>query len=131
MKLTFANGSELDVLGVHGRTVIYEGIQRDSLIFLMDPNAVSLEDAMGAFTESACKTMQLTDDKGNMFVHEHYTIRVEVGQGYKDYALTGGVSGQDMEQMTYVRMARSTLAERQLQAQQEAIDALVLSALEG
>lgn len=130
MKITFANGAELPVLGVHGRVVTHNGVQRDSLLIMMSPDAVTLEQALAAFSEDACGTIWLTDADGT-YVHEHYTIRLEAGQGYKDYALTGGVNTNDPAQCVYVRMARSTLAERQLQSQQESIDALLVAALEG
>ena len=130
MKITLENGAELEVLGVHGQTVLHEGVQRDSLTVLMDPEVVDLEQALAAFAPSACGTITLTDDDGT-YVHEHYTIRLEAGMGYKDYALSHGSTTGDRKQVVYVRMARSTLAERTLQSQQDALDALVLAALEG
>lgn len=134
MTLTFEDGTVLPVLGVHGRTMNYEGVLRDSLLFLMDPEKVSLETALEAFTPERCGAVQLmdeTDRRREVFVHEHYTIRVEVGQGCKDFALSGSVTELEQTPAVYVRMAQSTQAERQLQAQQEALDALLVSVLEG
>ena len=54
-----------------------------------------------------------------------------MGQGCKDFALSGSVTELEQVPAVYVRMAQSTQAERQLQAQQETLDALVVSALEG
>ena len=134
MTLTFKDGTTLPLLGVHGRTMNYEGVLRDSLLFLMDPAEVSLEQALAAFTPERCGAIQLmdeTDRRREVFVHEHYTIRVEVGQGCKDFALSGSVTESEQIPAVYVRMAQSTQAERQMQAQQETLDALVVSALEG
>ncbi len=133
MTLTFKDGSTLPLLGVHGRTMNYEGVLRDSLLFLMNPEKVSLEQAMEAFTPERCESIQLmdeTDRREEVFVHEHYAIRVEVGQGFKDFALSGSVTEIEQTPAIYVRMAQSTQAERQLQAQQEMLDALVIHALE-
>ena len=134
MTLTLKDGTTLPLLGVHGRTMNYEGVLRDSLLFLMDPEKISLEQAMEALTPGQCAEIRLmdeTDRRQEVFVHEHYTIRVEVGQGCKDFALSGSVTELEQVPAVYVRMAQSTQAERQLQAQQETLDALVVSALEG
>ena len=100
----------------------------------MDPEKVSLEQALAAFTPERCGAIQLmdeTDRRREVVVHEHYAIRVEVGQGCKDFALSGSVTESEQIPAVYVRMAQSTQAERQMQAQQETLDALVVSALEG
>lgn len=134
MTLIFKDGTTLPVLGVHGRTMNYEGVLRDSLLFLMDPEKVSLETVLETFTPERCAAIQLmdeTDRRQEVFVHEHYTIRVEVGQGCKDFALSGSVTELEQVPAVYVRMARSTQAERQMQEQQETLDALLVSVLEG
>ena len=61
MKILLENGAELEVLGVHGQTVLHEGVQRDSLVVLMDPEVVDLDQALAAFAPSACGTITLTD----------------------------------------------------------------------
>lgn len=129
MEIKLSNGAQLNALGVHGRKVNYQGVQRDCLIILIDPQTVTVEQVCAAFTEENCRSIEIADSDGT-YIHEHYTIRVEVGQGYKDMALTGGVSGNDMTQVVYVRMAQSTLAEREIQQQREVIDQLIVSALE-
>lgn len=133
MTVTFQDGTSLPLLGVHGRPVNYEGVQRDSLLFLMDPERVPIQAAMEAFTPENCQAVTLAAEDGahpEAFVHENYTIRVEVGQGSRDYALSGSVTELKQIPAVYVRMARSTLAERTLQAQQEILDSLVVAALE-
>lgn len=49
MKIKLANHAELDALGVHGQHTFYQGVNRDCLIFLFDPAAVSLETVCAAF----------------------------------------------------------------------------------
>ena len=133
MTVTFQDGTSLPLLGVHGRPINYEGVMRGSLLFLMDPEKVPIQSAMEVFTPENCKAITLisgSSEREESFVHENYTIRVEVGQGCKDYALSGSVTELKQIPAVYVRMARSTLAERTLQAQQEILDSLVVAALE-
>ena len=131
MKVTLSNGKELEALGVHGRNISYQGVQRDSLIFLFEIDIESLTDAMTDFTAENCKVVTLESDDGEQFIHEHYTIRTELGYGFKDLVLTGGISGKDDTKVVYVRMAQTTLLERTVENQQEAIDNLIVAALEG
>ena len=69
MKITFANGAELPILGVNGRVVTHNGVQRDSLLIMMSPDAVTLEQALAAFSEDACTQLWLTDTDST-YVHE-------------------------------------------------------------
>lgn len=131
MKVILSNGREIEALGVHGRNISYQGVQRDSLIFLFEIENESLTDAMTDFTAENCSKIMLTNEDEEQFIHEHYTIRTELGYGYKDLVLTGGVSGNDNTKVVYVRMAQTTLMERTVESQQEAIDSLIISALEG
>ena len=131
MKVILSNGKELEAKGVHGRSIMYQGVQRDSLIFLFDAESESLTDAMTDFTAENCAAITLEGDDGEQFIHEHYTIRTELGYGYKELVLTGGVSGNDDSKVVYVRMAQTTLLERMVESQQEAIDNLIAAALEG
>ena len=131
MKVTLSNGKEIEALGVHGRNISYQGVQRDSLLFLFEIDNESLTDAMTDFTAENCKVVTLESDDGEQFIHEHYTIRTELGYGFKDLVLTGGVSGKDDTKVVYVRMAQTTLLERTVENQQEAIDNLIVAALEG
>jgi len=129
MKVKISNGSEFEALGVHGRNVYYQGVSRDCLIFLFDPDTVTLESVRSAFTADNCLSIEVTDGSGT-YIHENYTLRLELGEGYISHILDGSV-GQDTAQCIYVRMAQTTLAERKLLQQQAAIEALVVAALEG
>jgi len=128
VKIKLTDGTELEALGVHGRNVYYQGVGRDCLIFLFEPT-VGLDSVRSAFTAGNCQSIEVSDDKG-AYIHENYTLRIELGEGFISHVLEGSV-GQDTRQCVYVKIAQTTLAERQLQEQQAAIDALVVAALEG
>ncbi len=129
MNVKLADGKEFKALGVQGRNTYYQGVSRDCLIFLFDPEAVSYAEVCADFTESNCAAIEVSDDNGK-YLHENYTIRIETGEGLISYVLEGSV-GQDTRECVFVKMAQSTLTERKILEQQAVIDALVVSALEG
>ncbi len=129
MKVKLADGRELEALGVHGRNTYYQGVSRDCLIFLFDPETVSYAEAREKFTESNCAAIEVSDDN-RTYLYENYTMRIEMGEGIKSHVIEGSV-GQDTSKCVFVKMAQSTLAERKILEQQAAIDALVAAALEG
>jgi len=126
--ITLTDGVEREVVGVHGQSTFYQGVSRDSLLFLFAPET-DLNELLRVFTPENCRQICIKDGKDS-YIHENYTIRIEVGTGYQEQVLNGNV-GQDMTQCAFVRMAQSTLAERQLLEQRETLDALVVAALEG
>ncbi len=129
MNVKLADGKEFEVLGVHGRNMYYQGVSRDCLIFLFDPEAVSYAEARELFTENNCTAIEVSDGNG-VYLHENYTMRIETGEGFISHILDGSV-GQDTRKCVFVKMAQSTLTERKILEQQAAIDALVVAALEG
>jgi len=135
MTVTLSNGEQLRCLGVHGGPLTYQGVTRDCLTFLFDPGEISVEQLLAKFTAENCAAIILTDGtdgETTSAVHEHYTIRVGAGVGYKDLVCRG-MSGTEIrdEQLTaYVSMAQRTLSERMLMEQRNAVDALIVSALE-
>ena len=129
MIVKLKNGFTISVLGVHGQNCFYQGVNRDCLIFLFDPSVVSLSDLAQAFTAENCQTISIEEEE-NCFLHENYTIRLAIGQGFQAEAL-GNQIGKDDRQCVFVKMAQSTLAERQILQQQETLDALLIATLEG
>lgn len=125
------NGRTLSCEGVYANPVTYLGITRDALTFVFDPEKTGLEELLEQFTPENCAAVTITDND-ETYIHEHYTVRVGAGVGCKDLALRGGMAGnvQDTQPLAWVTMAQSTPAERQMQAQQVAIDALLVAALE-
>ena len=135
MTVTLSNGEQLHCIGVHGSPVTYQGVTRDCLTFLFDPEEITVAQLLEKFTAENCKTVRLldeTDGSAREAVHENYTIRIGAGVGMRDLARRG-MSGTEVreEQPTgYVSMAQSTLAERMLLEQQKAIAAIIVSSLE-
>lgn len=127
MNLTFRNGQRMDCLGVHGSSVTYQGVTRDCLTFLF-PAETELAALLELFTPENCAAVTL-EDGGSAAVHEHYTIRTSAGTGFRDAAIGSGI--RDGAQACWVSMAQSTMAERMLLSQQEAIDCLLTASLEG
>lgn len=124
------NGTVFEILGVHGRSSLFQGVSRDCLTFLFDPARVSLPDLLDAFQPQNCAQIIVADDDGE-YLHEHYTIRLEAGTGLQEQILGLGSAGETSTSCHFVKMCQSTLAERELLAQREQIDALLVAALEG
>lgn len=129
--LKLSDGTTLVCEGVYGIPVIYQGVQRDSLTFAFDPEAVTVDRLLELFTAENCEALIL-EDGAEIHVHEHYTIRAGAGVSCRDLAQRGVSGGpiQDTRSTAWVTMVQSTLEERTLQDQQAAINALVVAALE-
>lgn len=131
MKITFANGKSVNCVGVVGQQTQYQGTQRDSLTFLFDKSR-SVSGLASLFTPEACTSIMLTDDDGNEYLHEHYTLRLAAGNGAKGLALGFGVTDDEAaQQVSYVRMAQTTLGERAIEKLREETDDLIVAVLEG
>ena len=130
-EIRFSNGETLSCAGVYANPVTYLGVTRDALTFAFDPDLVSLDDLLRLTTPNNCAAITIADGD-NLYLHEHYTIRIGTGVSCRDIALRGGMAGpvQATQPMSWVTMAQSTPAERQLRDQQDALDALVTAALE-
>lgn len=129
MKLIFNNLSELESLGVHSKSIVYQGVDREMYLFLFELDKYSLEELLNTFTEENCKSIVIIDDEENQFVHENFTLRIAAGIDHLEH-LIGRFSSSDTTQVAFVKMAQTTLSERTLQTQQDAINKIVLSMLE-
>lgn len=128
MIIKLNNGDVFDCLGVHGGKVTYQGVDRDSLIFLFDGNT-NLEELSSSFSSENMKSIVLFDSDGGENLHENYTIRVNCGKGRKDSILGYGIEDETM--IVWVTMAQSTVSERLVLEQQQILDMLIVSSLEG
>ena len=133
IEIRLSNGATFVSEGVHANPVTYLGTTRDALTFTFDPETVGVDELLGQFTQKNCAAVTIADADGECFVHEHYTIRIGAGVSCRDLVVRSTVGGavQETRPLAWVTMARSTEAERTLQAQQETIDALLVAALEG
>lgn len=130
MIVKLADGTELECLRADGRQVEYQGTVRDCLIFLFD-ETVSLAQIESAFTVENCRRLELCEDD-NIFVHEDYTLRIAYGRSYKETVIhNNSVVKENDDAVNYVKMVQTTMAERQLEQQQEVLDALLVAQLEG
>lgn len=127
--ITLSNRVQLSTIGVTAGPVTYQGVSRDCLTFLFDPESVSIQNLMELFSPENCSAVTITDDSGS-FEHEHYTIRTGVGVSCFDLAARGMIGGavQQTQPTAWVSMAQSTETERAIQSQQLAINALLAAA---
>lgn len=135
MKITLADGSSILCENVTGAKMMYQGVSRDSLTIICNPADVTIDSMMVKFTPENCKTIIITDDSDQQFIHEHYTIRVGAGVSVLDLAITGATQGMfspdvsKTEPKCWCTMVQTTVTERQLVQLQETTDALVIDAL--
>ncbi len=135
MKITLANGYIMDCENVCGARMMYQGVNRDSLTMVFDPDTISLDQISQLFTAENCQALTITDDQNNQFVHENYTIRAGMGVSVLDLAVQGATNAlfapaiTKEEPKAWVTMVETTLGERQLQEQQELIDQMLVSQL--
>lgn len=140
MQVEFKNGEKIDCEGVFAGSCFYQGVSREMYTFLF-PKETSLSTLDNLFTEDNCDYMTFHTDDGESFVHEHFTIRRGIGCSNKESALgnapnsmnTSPDQGTDNDPekvfLAWVQMAQSTLTERKLIEQQDAIDTLIISQL--
>lgn len=134
MEITLSNGKKFKALGAIGRPMQYQGVYRDTITFTFSLDDENLSDIVDSFTSEACNRIQINDND-NVFIHEHYSIRISAGVGHKSVVTETPIGGtNDIDptpHVIYVRMAQTTLTERLIQGQQETIDSLLISSLEG
>lgn len=130
MKITLANGTELEALGVRGENIYYQGANRDCLCFILDPELYSLAEIDGLFTAANCASVTLTDDSGGSYVHEGYTIRRSLEKSTGD-SRTGYGGTETPKEKLIVKMAQISYLERTQAQLADAVEALILSGLEG
>lgn len=138
--IRLTNDKKLPVLGVHAQYIQYGGIQRDHLIFLFDPNVVSLAEIEAEFIPSNCQNITIARDKEE-FNYPGYTILLGFGYANRNKVINAPAVGpaatddstaaevQEPEMVNFVKMVQTTLAERSIENQQEVLDALVVEAL--
>lgn len=79
MKITLANGTELEVLKVDGGKRFVQNAQRDVLTFWFDKSTVSFEELDVAFgsTENTERIIIIGDDEAES-LHEGYILRLSL-----------------------------------------------------
>ena len=136
------DGTRYELLECYGSKANHNGVQRDSLTFIMD-SSVSTEELLNKFTPENCVNMTLDvvyeeldpetgKPKTNSTIFENYTIRLTTGTGYYQYAIPDDEHSTETNdrKVSYVKMAQSTLSERTILQQQAEIDDLIIAVLE-
>lgn len=127
MKITLSNGTELEAIGVRGETVYFQGVNRDCLCFLFDPEQYAMEELDLAFTAENCKTVTITSEDGAAFVHQGYSIRYGLEKGYDSGA--GVSAGGEMPPLRIaVKMAQISYLERRQQELEDMVTKFLTSA---
>lgn len=111
------------MLGVRGENVFFQGASRDCLCFLFDPERHSIEEIDRAFTAEACKSVTLTDENGEAFVHQDYSIRYGLEKGY-DSRVSVSTGGETPPLRIAVRMAQVSYLERRQQELEDTVNRL-------
>lgn len=148
--IRLTNGTEFPVLGVHSQSIMYNGIQREHLIFLFDSLEVTLAEIQESFTPENCKNIVIgaptdaLDEAGQPeyeeFVHPYYSIMLGLGYANRNKVINAPTIGSsnpddvtneasELDMVNFVKMVQTTLAERSIENQQEVLDALVVEAL--
>lgn len=113
MEVILSNGTSLTPIVVTGESRYVQGSNRDCLSFIFSASS-GLSALDSAFTESACESIKIIEDGGDIYIHKGYTIRaglkkesVETNRGTSEEAST-------YEDRITVTMAQRTYAESQI-----------------
>lgn len=128
MNIALADGTELTALMVTGEINYVQEASRDTLIFVFDGTAVSLDEIDGIFTEDACETVALNDGT-NEYIHSAYTIRAGLEKIKEKTDAVDEDGAPVYVDRIKVRMSQRTYEETQLKNLIETVDALVLESL--
>lgn len=124
MQVKFADGTVLDVLVVNGKSVYFQGAQRDSLEIQFAKTTATF-DALDALTANPANTGKLTlIDGDSQYVHDNYSIRTELALRPVEITPATGTDPAVTEDRLVVTLAQLTYTELQLAAQSQAVDAL-------
>lgn len=113
MKITLANGTELNPLLVKGATAHVQGTRRDTLSFIF-PATEGITALDEAFTEKACDTITITGDNGDVSTHKGYIIRSEIKKALVEVSPATSENEAVSEERITVVMAQRTYMETKL-----------------
>lgn len=129
MKITLANGTELNpILVSGGRRTVY-GQNRDSLSFVF-PVTEGIEALDAVFTAENCESITIEDDKGS-YIHKGYTVRVELSKNNVEVTPATTETEAVREDRITVIMAQRTYMENQIASLTDTVDMLVMESLMG
>lgn len=125
MKTTikFADGTTLLAVKITGGGRYVQGASRDVLTFELAQDAASFEQLVQAFTPDNCDRITLSAD-GKESLHEHYTMRLSLSLEDVEISPETTEAAAVTEPRWVVEMARKTFAEREMEKQSAAVEAL-------
>ena len=123
MKITLANGTELNPIGVIGEEKSINGTRRDTLSFVF-PQDVGLDELDAVFSAANCESIKLhevkTNDDGTTteleHIHTGYVIRAGLSRTPVVVALATDTTEEVVENRITVSMARRNYVEYNLDA---------------
>ncbi|MCM1136330.1 MAG: hypothetical protein NC400_12245 [Clostridium sp.] len=153
MQIKLTNNTLLDCVGVQHGVTTYQGVARDCCTLFFNSKVVALADVEQLFAADNCQKLVMTTQtsetvlvkdqktgeeqinsmvKEEETVLENYTIRASYGHSFQT-SIDEQTYGDDVaalpEDVVWVKLLQTTLAERSIQNQQEVLDALVVEAL--
>ena len=123
MKITLANGTELQPYVVTGARKQIQGQNRDTLSFYF-PASAGMAELDQLFTHENCESIAITDDSGEEFIHKGYTIRGELCLKSVLTVPETAENSAEYEDRIIVTMAQRTWQESQLAALTAIVTAL-------
>lgn len=123
MKITLANGTELNPISVIGEEKSINGTRRDTLTFIF-PQDTGLDELDAIFTAANCEKIKLHEIKTNEdgstteleHIHTGYTIRAGLSRTPVVTALATDAMEEVVENRVMVSMARRNYTEYSLDA---------------
>lgn len=130
MKITLANGIELNPILATGGQKYVQGQNRDTLNFIF-PATEDMAALDTAFSSANCESITVEDESGAQYLHRAYTIRAELSK--KAVEVTPATEEADAvyEDRITVSMSQRTYAESQLASLTDTVDILVMESLKG
>ena len=125
MKIKLSNGVELNPIIVMGEKRYVHGANRDALSFIFHAET-SLDELDALFTVANCEKIVITDDNGEDYIHNAYTVRAELKRSPMEVAPATESEDAVFENRVFVTMAQRTYQESQMAAIEEALN-LILS----
>ena len=123
MKIKLSNGAELTPIIVIGERRHIQNANRDTLCFIF-PVETSLDELDVLFTAANCEKIVITDDNGEDYIHNAYTVRAELKRSPVEVTLATESEDAVYENRVIVSMAQRTYQESQINEMQTAIAAL-------
>lgn len=128
MKITLANGAELNPIIVTGSNRRVYGVGRDALTFVFPADA-GMENIDAMFSVENCERITIVEDGGASYIHNAYTIRAALSKEAVEVAPATEESEAVYEDRIMVTMAQRTYSESQLASLTETVDVLVMESL--